>query len=401
MGAYIAELKYDDLKFYYYDNKIKCAFMKIFEFNIDFLGLSELVEGGKIKVSNGIIFLESERYKKRILNEIDSGLLNMRSVIDNKPAIFIYDGLGIPLIGNNSFGITDQNTNWLEIKPITVCNLDCEFCSVSPRYRSYDYVVSDDYLINETNKITKLKREKVNIFINAHGEPLLYSRMESLIFGLRKNKSIRKIIVVTNGSLLTDKKVSDLKDAGLDQINVSLHSLDRKNAKRIANANIFPDKIIKTILKNKKKMEFVLTPVYVKGLNEIDIENLVKFSKENNIKIQIQNYLTYRFGGGKFKPISMNIFYSMLKRWEEKYDIKLIPKSKEPIIKDPSLKVPFRKNEIVRLKPIIPGRLKNEFICSKRERAVSLITRGEILRKKLITAKIIRTKHNIIIAKEI
>jgi len=401
MGTYQTKLKYEDLKFYYYNNKIKCAFMKYFEFKINFPGLSELIDEGEIKVSDGIICLESDRYKKRILNEIDAGLLNMRSIIDNKPAIFIYNGLGIPLIGNNSFGITDRNTNWLEIKPITVCNLDCEFCSVSPRYRNYDYVVSDDYLINETKKITELKKEKVNIFINAHGEPLLYSRMESLVSGLRKNNNIKKIIVVTNGSLLTDKKISNLKDAGVDQINVSLHSLNKENAKRIANANIFPDKIVETILANKDKIKFVLTPVYVKGLNEKDIEDLIKFSKENNIKIQIQNYLTYHFGSGKFKSITMDAFYSMLRKWEEKYDIELIPKSKDPIIKDASLKVPFKKDEIVKLKPIIPGRLKNEFISSERDRAISLITKRDINSKKTITARIIRTKHNIITAKEV
>ncbi len=402
-------IEYRDLKFYPSETgeEIKCIFMKYFTFQIKIDNLPNLIESKEIKLTNGLIILRNQKYENKITREIDKNINNLMTIIDNKPAVFIYEGLGIPLIGANSFGIVDRNTNWIEVKPITLCNFDCIFCSVSPSLRKVNYVLSEEYIIKTLNEIVKKKHEKVNIFINAHGEPLLYSRLNDLIKDMRKNSKINKILLVTNGSLLTQEKITELFNLGLTELNISIHSLNPENAKKLTNSKYNITKLKKLILKNKDK-NIVLTPVFMKGINDKDIEELVEFCAENKIRIEIQNYLEYSHGKRPIKSISMEEFYNILREWEKEYNTKLINTPKD-FIKDTVLNNPFKKGEIIKLKPIIPGRLPNEIISSSRNRAISIILKRRPIplkwetfnKKQMIKCEVIRTKHNIITCKEI
>ena len=63
--------------------------------------------------------------------------------------MYIHQNSGIPLIGTNYFGLVDRDTNIIEFKPITSCNIDCIYCSVAQEKRVMDYVVEKDYLVQE------------------------------------------------------------------------------------------------------------------------------------------------------------------------------------------------------------------------------------------------------------
>jgi len=56
------------------------------------------------------------------------------------------------------------------------------------------------------------------------GEPLLRRNIVDIIRSLKSVDSVKDLSITTNGSLLAEK-LDELKDAGLDRINISLDSM--------------------------------------------------------------------------------------------------------------------------------------------------------------------------------
>ena len=54
-----------------------------------------------------------------------------------------------------------------------------------------DIVVEKDYLVQETAKLLQFKQQKVDIYINPHGEPLLYSDIVELVKDLTRSSTIK------------------------------------------------------------------------------------------------------------------------------------------------------------------------------------------------------------------
>ena len=102
------------------------------------------------------------------------------------------------------------------------CNLNCLYCHHDGMVRSDDEMTPDEiYTICKIAK--KLGVKKIRI---SGGEPLLKKDIVEIV---RKIASLnfKDISMTTNGTLL-EKYAKDLKDAGLDRVNVSLDTLDRK-----------------------------------------------------------------------------------------------------------------------------------------------------------------------------
>jgi len=62
----------------------------------------------------------------------------------------------IPLIGLNYFGIVDRNTSLIEVKPSTICNFNCIYCSIDAGLSSkkpVEFVIEKDFLIEELEKL--------------------------------------------------------------------------------------------------------------------------------------------------------------------------------------------------------------------------------------------------------
>ena len=144
---------------------------------------------------------------------------------------FINKARKIPLIGTTAFGIIYRNTNIIEIRPISGCPLNCIFCSVDEgplsKYRVNDYLIEEKFLIEEVEKLVKyIGEHDIEAHVSSQGEPLAYPYMLDLIKDLKKIKGISFISLQTNGYLLNSEYIQQLKDAGLDRINLSINTLD-------------------------------------------------------------------------------------------------------------------------------------------------------------------------------
>jgi hypothetical protein len=399
------KLHYEDIQFQEENDKVKGIFLKNFYFELNH---SELEKLGKFKITGGDLEIEGkEDIVKRNFNTLlDIKLKELKS-IQGKDAVYVYKGF-IPLLGCLYFGILDRNTNIIEVRPITGCNLSCIFCSVDLCRRQRDFVVSVDYLIEEFEKLAKLKLQSVNdieAHINAQGEPLLYSKLPELISGLKKVKGVKTISIDTNGSLLTEKKVDELVDAGLTRFNISLNAFSAETAKKIAGIP-YPFENVKKICKYiAKKCDILLAPVLLEGINDSDIEKIIKFSQElKKLRptqkipfIGIQNFLEYEHGKKPVKEKSFDEFFDNLAELEKEYKIKLKLSREDFGIVQAKTPKALKKDDVVQAEVICDGMFKNEKLAVAKNRIIAVQTKNS----GRIKARITRDKYNIFYAQEI
>ena len=390
--------KFRDLKFYAHKDKLMVYLYKIFF-------ISKQIDENFHKefcTKDGVIYSDNKNKLNSLVNEVLIQINNfVINSINSKRTKYININSGLPLIGHNAFGIVDRNTNWIEIKPLTGCNLDCIFCSVDENKRQNDFVVEVAYLIQELFKLVDLKKNEVAVVINAHGEPMLYVKLNELISRIKEHPKIRKIILITNGTLLTKKKINELESSGLDQINISLNSISNDMGKFLSNRNSYDTKkIIDSILyiKNHTSITPIITPVYLHNINDNEVEEIVKFGTKNKINIAIQNFLEYKTGKRPTKQISFEQFYKKLHEWETKYNSNLT-QFKFEIKKDKVLELPFKKNQIITVEIRSFGRFSNEMlgVTPGINRVISVFGSHKKIGEKQ-KVRIIRVKHNIFAA---
>jgi len=115
------------------------------------------------------------------------------------------------------------------------CNLACTYCN---EFDDFSPPVPTDEMIRRIDRLAYLKTAIVTI---SGGEPLMHPEIETIIKRIRQHGIIAGII--TNGYLLTPKKIASLNEAGLDHLQISID-------------NVQPDDVSKKSLKVlDKKLE--------------------------------------------------------------------------------------------------------------------------------------------------
>lgn len=162
------------------------------------------------------------------------------------------------------------------------CNVNCLYCHHDGMVKSKDEMTADElYTICKIAK--KIGVRKIRL---SGGEPLLKKDIVEIV---EKIASIgfKDISMTTNGILL-EKYAQDLKDAGLDRVNVSLDTLNRETFEFITKKDYLED-AKKGIL---KAVEVGLYPVKInmvimKDINQNEIDDMFEFCKENDIVLQL------------------------------------------------------------------------------------------------------------------
>ena len=193
---------------------------------------------------------------------------------------------GIPLMGCLYFGIIDRGTNLLQVRPSSSCNLNCPFCSVDagPRSRTRitDYEAELDYLMDWVREIAHFKGPGVECHIDSPGEPMIYPQIVDLVMELKGLKEVTIVSMQTNGTLLDEAGVKALEEAGLDRINLPMQAISPDLARQLAGVSWYDigriEKAARAI--SESKIDLLVAPVYMPGINEEEIPKLIKFALE-------------------------------------------------------------------------------------------------------------------------
>ncbi|HLD96946.1 MAG TPA: radical SAM protein, partial [Candidatus Nanoarchaeia archaeon] len=234
----MATLTFQDLRFRKRENgNIVVEFLDNFKFEVEPATLERegpfqigSDSGNSIEFNNAD-YETARNFFNAVLNE---GLANLENTTTRKRTLYVHSYSGIPLIGTTSFGIIDRNTNMIEVRPLTGCNMNCIFCSVDEGLASKktsEVVIEESYLAAEVKKLVEFKGCECHIIINSQGEPTMYKPLPQLIEDLRSIEAVKTITLITNGTFLTEKLIGELAAAGLSMLNISLNAIDPKVAK--------------------------------------------------------------------------------------------------------------------------------------------------------------------------
>lgn len=394
------------------EKRVRATFLKIYYFDISSKELSDI---GPYSIEDGYLIFKDISEKKadnKFSRILEKGFVNLYSKLNSNKTIYVHSNSGIPLIGSNSFGLVDRDTNLIEIKPITGCNLNCTFCSVDEGIdtkKKLDFVVEKDYLVSEFKKLASHKNcDPLYAYINVHGEPMLYEEMVELIRDLKKIDGVITGII-TNGTLLNEKIIDELISVGLDRFNISLNAFSSTKAKELAGTKAYNFNRLKDILRYvNSKMELVIAPLFLQGLNEEDMDGIIEFvlelRKESFKKgfplLGIQNFLGYKLGRNPVKQFPWDKFNEKIKRWEEKHGIDLSEGEFYDIFETVKLEKPFKKNDVVKAKIVSSDRYPNQRICVAENRIISLLE-CDLPIGKQIKVRIVRDKHNIFVGTKV
>ncbi|MDA8593276.1 GTP 3',8-cyclase MoaA [Candidatus Pelagibacter bacterium] len=166
-----------------------------------------------------------------------------------------------------------------------VCNFKCGYC------------LPDGYKIDKSDNRSFLNIEEIGRLAKAlselgvskirltGGEPTVRKDFFEIVKIIKKNSGIKKTVITTNGYRL-DKIADNIKNSGLDGINISIDSLNADTFKKITGHDRLGE-ILKGI-KNLQKLNFKnikINAVLLKGVNdtEKDFNNWAEFIKNNEI----------------------------------------------------------------------------------------------------------------------
>lgn len=107
------------------------------------------------------------------------------------------------------------------IEVTNLCNLNCSFCSKSNKNKKEMTIEEFELVLKNINNYTEY------IYLHVKGEPLIHKDLDNiLLLAKRYNK---KVCITTNGVFLKEKLDILNKYDNIYQINISLHSENKKN----------------------------------------------------------------------------------------------------------------------------------------------------------------------------
>jgi len=312
----------------------------------------------------------------------------------------------LPLVGCICFGIIDRGTNLLQIRPTSVCCLNCVFCSTdlgtNPKTRVTEYLVDSEYLIEWAKEIAKFKGNyKLQMHID-FGEPTTYPELIDLVQGLKEIKGAEVVSMETKALLLNEEKLDELVEVGLSRINLSLDSLDPKLGKKLTGTESYDTTRIKELAGNiSKRVDLLIAPVWVPGLNDEEIPKIIEFAREIGVELGIQKYEAHKYGRKPkgIKPITWWKFYRKLEEWEKEFNTKLKINPREfGIQRRKMIPIIFKKGEKIKVEVKAPGWIRNEMIGVTENRCITIVSCKAELGNK-VKVRILENKHNLYISK--
>jgi GTP 3',8-cyclase len=123
-----------------------------------------------------------------------------------------------------AFDAYGRQMSYLRISLTDRCNFRCVYCmpAIGMKFQPREELLTDDELLRAVELCAKIGFTKLRL---TGGEPTIRPHLVELVRAMRSFEGIEEISMTTN-ALLLSRNAGELKEAGLDRINVSLDTLD-------------------------------------------------------------------------------------------------------------------------------------------------------------------------------
>lgn len=178
----------------------------------------------------------------------------------------------------------------LRISVTDRCNIRCFYCmpDENVRFRPRDEILTFEEITRFTRVAARLGVRKLRL---TGGEPLVRSGLETLVRLLKAIPGIEEIAVTTNAILLREQ-ARELRDAGLDRVNISLDTLSEETFRQISRREGL-DKVLDGI-RAAQEVGFErirLNCVAIRGITEHEAADLVAYARERGLEMRFIEFM--------------------------------------------------------------------------------------------------------------
>ncbi len=175
------------------------------------------------------------------------------------------------------------------IEITNICNLNCSFCSKDNRIKESISLTKMEEVLNKINDYTDY------VYLHVKGEPLLHPKLKEILDLCEKYH--KKVNVTTNATLVKEKE-SILNHLAIRQINLSVHSENKKEnyleeifevVDKLKNKNIVYR--FWTMEANNLPKESTDSVEKIINHYQLSPEIVKKLKKDTNIKINSHTYV--------------------------------------------------------------------------------------------------------------
>lgn len=228
--------------------------------------------------------------------------------------------------------------DYLRISLTDKCNLNCIYCNPvknNIKKLQRDEVLSYDELLRLISIFTgKLGVKKIRF---TGGEPLVRKGVINFfqhVYLLKKQFGFTTGLT-TNGTLL-EEILPELKEFGLDKLNISLDSLNPERFKYITGKDNL-DSVLRAVNKaiNLGFSPLKINVVVMKNVNDDEIINFVDFIKDTNLNVRFIEFMP--FGNNNWSQNEFISFDEIKNIVETQYVLKEITGIKNLVAKDFSI----------------------------------------------------------------
>ena len=189
----------------------------------------------------------------------------------------------------------NRNITYLRISVTDRCNFRCQYCMPAEAmpWKNQDEILSFEEIVDIVKVGTKLGIKKLRL---TGGEPLVRKDLPELIKMLSSIPEIEEIGMTTNGVLLP-KYAKQLKEAGLNRVNISLDTLDPEKFRRITRTGKLEDVLegIDAAI-DAELLPVKINVVRMNGASKENEQTIRDFCKEKNLKLRFIRQMDLRKG---------------------------------------------------------------------------------------------------------
>ncbi|MDD6191098.1 MAG: GTP 3',8-cyclase MoaA [Firmicutes bacterium] len=188
-----------------------------------------------------------------------------------------------------------RSIDYLRISVTDLCNLRCRYCMPEegvPK-QSHESIMTFEEIVSAAAAAAATGIRKIRI---TGGEPLVRRGIVSLCKEISSIEGIDELCMTTNGTLLV-KYASQLKEAGVSRLNISLDTLVPEKFRYITRLGNLEDALEGIDAAYDEGFDSIkINNVLTGGFNDDEIEEFVNMTRDRNIEVRFIELMP--IGGG-------------------------------------------------------------------------------------------------------
>ena len=178
------------------------------------------------------------------------------------------------------------------------CNLRCPVCFANAAAAGYLYEPTQDEIRQMLRNLRNLKPHPCSAIQYAGGEPTVRKDIVELV-KMAKDEGFTHVQIATNGIRLAKREnlAKELKEAGLNTVYLAFDGVTPEPYIYNRSRDLLPDKIQAIENCRKVGLGVVLVPTLVKGVNDHQVGEIIKFAFDHSENIYGVNFQPVSFAG--------------------------------------------------------------------------------------------------------